>query len=158
MCADSKYQYGHNNDCNYWNDYFFRKRFLSDENYYLFLKHSIIWVIIIRLFMCKNLMFLIHGEVALRKSFLLNEKIIRSIDFFIDLSVNKFYVTAMNTFKNNLRRIRRAKDITQEQLSKLTGIHATQISQFERGRRKPNMDNLQSLAKYLECTLDELVN
>ena len=64
----------------------------------------------------------------------------------------------MENLKNNLRRIRRAKDMTQVRLSELTGIHATQISNFEAGRRKPNMVNLVLLAEHLGCSLDNLVN
>jgi transcriptional regulator with XRE-family HTH domain len=60
-------------------------------------------------------------------------------------------------FNENLRRIRRAKDITQEELSKKTGIHQTHISHYERGERKPSFDNLLSLSQALNCTIDELV-
>lgn len=63
----------------------------------------------------------------------------------------------MIKFNENLRRIRRAKDITQESLSEKTGIHQTHISHYERGERKPSFDNLMSLANALECTIDELV-
>lgn len=63
----------------------------------------------------------------------------------------------MENFKRNLRRIRRAKDVTQAELSELTGIHATQISHFETGRRKPNMVNMVLLAEHLDCSLDDLV-
>lgn len=57
----------------------------------------------------------------------------------------------------NLRRIRREKDITQTELSKMTGINQVQISYYENGKRSPRVELLKAMAEALEVTTDELL-
>ena len=63
----------------------------------------------------------------------------------------------MNNFANNLRKIRRIKDLTQKDLSRITGIHQTHISHFERGRRKPSFRNLKKILDALDCKAEDLI-
>ena len=56
-----------------------------------------------------------------------------------------------------LRRIRRAKDITQEELGRQVGLTAAGISALERGDSKARQDTLINLADALDVTADELL-
>jgi len=56
-----------------------------------------------------------------------------------------------------LRRIRRAKDITQEELGQRVGLSAAAISAFERGEANPKQDTLIGLADALDVAVDELL-
>ena len=60
-------------------------------------------------------------------------------------------------FAENLRRIRRSKDITQAELSKMTGINQVQISYYETGKRVPRIELIVAMAEALEVTTDELL-
>lgn len=59
-------------------------------------------------------------------------------------------------FAKNLRRIRRAKDITQEQLAEAADIHHNYVSEVERGLRNIGVDNIWKLAKALNVSIAEL--
>ncbi len=56
-----------------------------------------------------------------------------------------------------LRRIRRAKDMTQEELGRQVGLTAAGISALERGDSKARQDTLINLADALDVTVDELL-
>jgi transcriptional regulator with XRE-family HTH domain len=58
-------------------------------------------------------------------------------------------------FGKRLRKFRRNKDVTQEQLAELIGVSADFISQIERGLRSPSFENLQKLSEVLEVPLSE---
>ena len=61
--------------------------------------------------------------------------------------------------KKTLRQIRREKDITQEQLSKLSGITSRSITAYENdinALRSTSYDNLEKLAKALEVEVDNI--
>jgi transcriptional regulator with XRE-family HTH domain len=51
---------------------------------------------------------------------------------------------------HNVRRLRLAKDISQEQLAALAGFHRTYVSQVERCVTNISVDNIERLAKVLE--------
>ena len=61
---------------------------------------------------------------------------------------------------NFLRTLRKEKDLTQIQLSnKLGGIYSDAlISKWEKGSSVPNIDDLKTLAKYFNVTVDEILN
>ena len=61
-----------------------------------------------------------------------------------------------NVFGRNLRRIRRAADVTQEQLAEATGIGTGVITRYETGITVPGLDKVYVLACALGCTIDEL--
>ncbi len=56
-----------------------------------------------------------------------------------------------------IRRRRKAKRLTQEQLAELAGSHWTYISEIENGRRNPGIDVLRRTAQGLETPLSRLI-
>lgn len=57
----------------------------------------------------------------------------------------------------NIRRTRRAADVTQEALAQKTRIPRTAISGYERGHRTPSLETFVKLADALEVTPLELL-
>jgi transcriptional regulator with XRE-family HTH domain len=58
----------------------------------------------------------------------------------------------------NLRRIRRAKDVTIQELSKETGVSVATISEMERGiRENPTVNTIEKLAKALGVKFNDLL-
>jgi transcriptional regulator with XRE-family HTH domain len=53
-------------------------------------------------------------------------------------------------FGKRLRKFRRNKDLTQEQLAELAGISVDFVSLIERGLSSPSFDTIQKLADILE--------
>lgn len=60
-------------------------------------------------------------------------------------------------FGDNLARIRRAADMSQDALSVGASVHRTEISQLERGLRIPRIDTLVKLASTLEVDPQDLL-
>ena len=60
-------------------------------------------------------------------------------------------------FAQRLRKARQLRDLEQAQLALVSGIPAPSINHFERGRRKPNLDNLVRLADALIVSTDYLL-
>lgn len=54
---------------------------------------------------------------------------------------------------NELRRIRRAKGLTLEDVSAATGIAPTNLSSYENGRRNPDVDTVHRIVAALGCRL-----
>ena len=63
----------------------------------------------------------------------------------------------MSDFKDNLKKIRMNRTLSQTELAKKAKLEPSHISHYECGRRNPSMDNLVVLSKALNCTIDELV-
>ena len=61
------------------------------------------------------------------------------------------------TIGANIKRLRTAKDITQEQLSVAMNVTCAAVSKWERGETYPDITLLQPLAYYFDVTLDELM-
>ena len=61
------------------------------------------------------------------------------------------------TIGANIKRLRTAKNITQEQLSVAMNITCAAVSKWERGETYPDITLLQPLAYYFGITLDELM-
>lgn len=57
----------------------------------------------------------------------------------------------------NLREIRKARGMTQEQLAKATGIHRVTIAKYEAQNVDPTIENAERLASALGVTVDELI-
>ena len=53
-------------------------------------------------------------------------------------------------FGDNLKRLRRRADLSQDELSVRSSLHRTEISQIERGLRCPKADTIAKLAGSLE--------
>jgi transcriptional regulator with XRE-family HTH domain len=60
-------------------------------------------------------------------------------------------------FGKRVREIRERKDISQERLGELAGLHRTYISTLERGQRNVSLVNIEKLAKALGVTMADLV-
>ena len=61
------------------------------------------------------------------------------------------------TIGANIKRLRNAKNITQEQLSVAMNVTCAAVSKWERGETYPDITLLQPLAYYFEVSLDELM-
>ncbi len=61
-------------------------------------------------------------------------------------------------FGQNLRRARRLKEISQEELALRSELSRTYVSEVERGIRNVSIDNMDILAQALGISLSELVN
>lgn len=58
----------------------------------------------------------------------------------------------------NVRRVRRAREMTQEQLAERSGFTQQYISDLERGRRNPTVVSLFEIAQALGSTPIELIS
>jgi transcriptional regulator with XRE-family HTH domain len=65
--------------------------------------------------------------------------------------------TARAIFSANIRKFRRQRKISQEELAELAGLHRTYIGSVERGERNVSIDNMERLAKALEVSLVDLL-
>lgn len=59
-------------------------------------------------------------------------------------------------FQNNLRKLRKDKHLTQEQLARAVKIDRTTISSYERGLSEPTMTVLQNIANVFDVKVEEL--
>ena len=62
------------------------------------------------------------------------------------------------TFAANLRRLRTAKGLSQEELAGRAGLHASEVSRLERGVREPRLGTIARLARGLGVPADKLVS
>ena len=53
----------------------------------------------------------------------------------------------------NLKRIRKAKGLTQDKLSELTNISITSIQRYESGKRQPTVESVNKIAAALEVSV-----
>lgn len=60
-------------------------------------------------------------------------------------------------FGMNVRILREAKNISQEKLAELAGMHRTYLGGIERGERNLSLLNMVKLSKALDVSLAELV-
>ncbi len=65
--------------------------------------------------------------------------------------------TATEIFRKRLQTARDAREVTQQDLAKKTGLPPSSISHFEGGGRKPSFDNLRRLANALDVSTDFLL-
>lgn len=61
------------------------------------------------------------------------------------------------TFAANLRRERQARELSQEALAHLAGLHRTYVGSVERGERNISIDNIARLARALGIAPGELL-
>lgn len=62
----------------------------------------------------------------------------------------------MSTVGENIKRIRRAKGLTQKELGKKLGISQSEIAQRETGRRNPKIETVQKIANALQVPVSEI--
>lgn len=58
---------------------------------------------------------------------------------------------------NQLRAIRRSKDISQKELAQKLGVTQGAVSCWERGRWYPSLEMLRKLSQIFEVSIDELI-
>ena len=63
----------------------------------------------------------------------------------------------MTTFPSNLKRLRKAKNITQDTVAQALHVTRQTVSGWETGRTQPDLDTLTALARVLEADIHELI-
>ena len=61
-------------------------------------------------------------------------------------------------FGDNLKNLRRLKDISQEKLAEKVGVSRQSVSKWETGETYPEMSNILALCKIFHCSINDLVN
>jgi transcriptional regulator with XRE-family HTH domain len=64
----------------------------------------------------------------------------------------------MTTFGDRLRDLRERKQLSQNELSKVFGLTASTISQYEANKRKPDSEILKGIAEYFGVSIDYLLS
>ncbi len=59
---------------------------------------------------------------------------------------------------SNLRAARKGLGLTQEEVAERSGVHATEVSRIEAGKRDPRVSTLQRLAKAVEVQPGQLLD
>lgn len=62
-----------------------------------------------------------------------------------------------HTLASNLRAYRKVRDISQEELAHMCGLHRTYIGSVERGERNVTLSTLETLANALGVSVPELL-
>lgn len=57
----------------------------------------------------------------------------------------------------NLKHLRKAANLTQQQLADKSGINRVTLARIETGACKPSFDSLRAIASALGCTIDTLL-
>lgn len=65
--------------------------------------------------------------------------------------------TVLIRFGQRIRELRKARNLSQEQLAELTGFHRNYIGMIERGERNPALVNIEIFANTFEISLSELL-
>jgi transcriptional regulator with XRE-family HTH domain len=66
-------------------------------------------------------------------------------------------VTPEERFAANVRQLRKAAGLSQEDLAGRTGLHPTEISRLERAAREPRLGTIVRLARGLGVGIERLV-
>lgn len=66
-------------------------------------------------------------------------------------------ILAVGDLGENLRRARQRLGITQEEVSRRSGVHPTEVSRIELGKRDPRVSTLRRLATAVEVSPGELL-
>jgi transcriptional regulator with XRE-family HTH domain len=56
----------------------------------------------------------------------------------------------------NIRKIREVRDLSQEELATLAGLHRAYIGQIERGEKNIGLKNLHKIAQALKVNIEDL--
>ena len=60
------------------------------------------------------------------------------------------------TFGQRIKFLRNEKGISQEKLAEFSDLHRTYISSIELGKRNVALENIEKLAKALDCKIEDL--
>ena len=58
---------------------------------------------------------------------------------------------------NGLRMLRFQKRLTLKQLADELGVSVNSVNSWEYGKRNPSFKNMQKLAKFFKCKIDDLI-
>lgn len=61
-------------------------------------------------------------------------------------------------FGENLQKLRKEKNISQEQLAEKLGVTRQSVSKWESGTSYPEMDKIVTLCKIFNCDIDTIIN
>jgi transcriptional regulator with XRE-family HTH domain len=61
------------------------------------------------------------------------------------------------TLGEKIKSLRKVKDISQEKLAEILGVHITNIGRYETNKQLPSAENIRKLAEYFEVTADYLL-
>ncbi len=64
----------------------------------------------------------------------------------------------VTTLGTNLREARRRLGLTQEQVAERSGVHSTEVSRIEGGKRDPKVSTLERLARAVEVKPGQLLD
>ena len=59
-------------------------------------------------------------------------------------------------FGKRIRELRKGRELSQKQLSELTGFHHNYVGMVERGERNPSLENIVVFANAFDMSLSEL--
>ncbi|PIZ62208.1 XRE family transcriptional regulator [Candidatus Roizmanbacteria bacterium CG_4_10_14_0_2_um_filter_39_13] len=59
-------------------------------------------------------------------------------------------------FGEKVRKVRKQKGLTQEELADRAGLHFTYIGQVERGKRNPSLINIHRIVKALHISISQI--
>lgn len=63
----------------------------------------------------------------------------------------------MNNVGKNIKRLRKEKNITQDQLAEQLHVTRQAVSNWEIGKTQPDIETLSAMAEYLEVTVEEVI-
>lgn len=69
----------------------------------------------------------------------------------------KYKVIELKTVANNIRHVRKSKNISMDQLVELTGISKVTISNLENYKVEPKLLTIAKIAQALDTSLEELL-
>lgn len=61
----------------------------------------------------------------------------------------------MKTVADNIKSLRKSKNLTQSELGKILGYSARTVSDWEKGNTEPNITAIKSIVKYFDITYEE---
>lgn len=64
----------------------------------------------------------------------------------------------LERFGQNVQRVRKERNISQEKLAELAGLHRTYIGMIERAEKNITLCNIEKVAKALNVKISELVD
>jgi transcriptional regulator with XRE-family HTH domain len=76
----------------------------------------------------------------------------------MEVAVFKAEDCGMADLGTNLREARERLGLTQEEVAHRSGVHATEVSRMEAGKRDPQVSTLERLAKAVEVTPGQLLD
>ncbi|EQK39976.1 helix-turn-helix family protein [[Clostridium] bifermentans ATCC 638] len=71
--------------------------------------------------------------------------------------MNEFNLNFRDNFANNLKYLRKNRNISKKKLADDIGLSRATLTHYENGNRLPEFESIVKLALYFECSIDELI-